>query len=146
KKLEKMIFSTQVDAHWLIKSTRFWYMYETTGGKKWYIVDPVKAEKRQLFDNDKLAAAISRIVKDPFDAKHLGLDSLKFIKDENWIQFEVKSTQDIDKKDSAAAAGTDGGGGGNGGGRRRGGGGGAAAGAGAASAKDKKIYYFEYNL
>ena len=64
KKLEKMIFSTSVDAHWLKKSDRFWYMYETTEGKKWYIVDPAKAEKRILFDNDKMAAAISRVVKE----------------------------------------------------------------------------------
>ena len=90
KKLEKMIFSTTVDPHWLKKSDRFWYMYETTEGKKWYIVDPAKGERQLMFDNDKMAAAISRIVKDPFDAKHLGLDSLKFIKDENWIQFEVE--------------------------------------------------------
>jgi dipeptidyl aminopeptidase/acylaminoacyl peptidase len=120
KKLEKMIFSTTVDPHWLKKSDRFWYIYETTEGKKWYIVDPAKAERQLIFDNDKMAAAISRIVKDPFDAKHLGLDSLKFIRDENWIQFEVKSTQDVDTKDSTAKK----------------------------EAKDskKKIFYFEYNL
>jgi dipeptidyl aminopeptidase/acylaminoacyl peptidase len=145
KKLEKMIFTTSVDPHWLKKSNRFWYVYETSEGKKWYIVDPVKAEKKVLFDNDKLAAAISRIVGDPFEAKHLGLDSMRFIKDENWIQFEVKSSQDADKKDSAA--GVSNGGGTNGGGRggRRGGGGGATAGAGAGGAA-KKVYYFEYNL
>jgi dipeptidyl-peptidase-4 len=102
KKLEKMVFSTAVEPHWLKKSTRFWYLYQTTEGKKWYLVDPVKGEKKPLFDNDRLAAAISLIVKDPFEAKHLGLDSLHFIRDENWIQFEVKSTQDNDKKDSAA--------------------------------------------
>lgn len=100
KKLEKMIFSTQVDPHWLKKSNRFWYMYETTEGKQWYVVDPAKGEKKVMFDRDKLAAAISRIVKDPFEAKHLGIDSLRFIKDENWIQFEVKSSQGADKKDS----------------------------------------------
>jgi dipeptidyl-peptidase-4 len=118
KKLEKMIFSTTVDPHWLKKTNRFWYVYETTEGKHWFIVDPAKPEKKSLFDNDQLAAAISRIVKDPFDAKHLGLDSLRFIKDENWIQFEVKSSQDEEKKtkkDSAAPA-------------------------------RKKVYYFEYNL
>jgi dipeptidyl aminopeptidase/acylaminoacyl peptidase len=119
KKLEKMIFSTQVDAHWLKKSDRFWYMFETTEGKKWYIVDPSKTEKKLLFDNDKLAAAISRIVKDPFDSKHLGLDSLKFIKDENWIRFEVKSTQEVERKDTAKKK---------------------------PSTPEKKIYYFEYNL
>lgn len=116
KKLEKLLFTTQVDAHWLKRTARFWYMYETTEGKKWYIVDPARGEKKQLFDNDRLAAAISRVVKDPFEAKHLGLDSMRFIKDENWIQFEVKSSENLHKqgstKDSTA----------------------------------KKVYYFEYNL
>ena len=71
-----MIFSLSVDPHWLKKSDRFWYMYETTEGKKWYIVDPAKGEKKVLFDNADLAAKITRIVKDPFDAQHLGLDSM----------------------------------------------------------------------
>ncbi len=114
-----MIFTTDVDPHWLNKSDRFWYMYETTEGKKWYIADPVKAEKKLLFDNDKRAAAISRIVKDPFAAKHLGLDSMKFIRDENWIRFEVKSTQDVDKKDSTKKD---------------------------SAKKEKKVFYFEYDL
>ncbi len=124
KKLDKMVFTTSIDPHWLKRSDRFWYMYETTEGKKWYIVDPASAGKRLLFDNEKLAAAITRIVHDPFDAKHLGLDSLRFIKDENWIQFEVKSTLDEEKKDSAAKN------------ERKPG----------APSKDKKIFYFEYNL
>lgn len=121
KKLEKLIFSTNVDPHWLKKSDRFWYMYETTDGKKWWIVDPVKAEKKLLFDNAELAAKITRIVKDPFDAQHLGLDSMRFIKDENWIQFEVKSTQEIEKKDTTAKKGTP-------------------------PVKEKKVFYFEYNI
>jgi len=116
KKLEKMIFTLNVEPHWLKKSDRFWYMYETTEGKKWWIVDPLKGEKKPLFDNERLAAAISLIVKDPFEGKHLGLDSLRFIRDENWIQFEVKSTQDAEKDKSDSAKGR------------------------------KKIFYFEYNL
>jgi dipeptidyl-peptidase-4 len=120
-KIGKLVFSTSVDPHWLKKTDRFWYMYETTEGKKWYIVDPVKGEKKLLFDNADLAAKITRIVKDPFDAQHLGLDSMRFIKDENWIQFEVKSTQEIEKKDTAAKKGTP-------------------------PVKEKKTFYFEYNI
>jgi dipeptidyl-peptidase 4 len=116
KKLDKMVFSLNVEPHWLKKSNRFWYMYETTEGKRWWIVDPAKGEKKTLFDNDRLAAAISLVVKDPFDAKHLGLDSLHFVRDENWIQFEVKSTQDAEKDKSDSSKGR------------------------------KKIFYFEYNL
>ena len=121
KKLEKMVFSTSVDPHWLKKSNRFWYTYETPNGKNWYIVDPAKAEKRQMFDKEKLAAQLTAIVKDPMDAQNLKIDSLRFIKDETWIQFEVKSTEEIEKKDTAAKKGTP-------------------------PAKEKKVYYFEYNL
>jgi dipeptidyl-peptidase-4 len=121
KKLEKLIFSTNVDPHWLKKTDRFWYMYETTDGKKWYIVDAAKQEKKLLFDNEKLAMQISKIVKDPFDAQHLGLDSMRFIGDETKIQFEVKSTQEIEKKDTTTKKD-------------------------AKATKEKKTFYFEYNL
>jgi hypothetical protein len=56
KKMEKMVFSTSVQAHWLKNSTRFWYSYETTNGKNYYIVDPTKRSKNVLFDNVNMAA------------------------------------------------------------------------------------------
>ena len=119
KKLEKMIFSTAVDPHWMKTGNKFWYTYETTSGKKWYVVDPVKLTKTPMFDNDKLAAAITRIVKDPFDGKHMSLDNLKFVKEEQWISFEVKSTAEETKKDTTKKA---------------------------TAAKEKKTFYFEYNI
>ncbi len=121
KKLEKMIFSLNVDPHWLKKSDRFWYVYETTEGKKWYIADAQKGEKKLLFNHAELAARLTRITDDPMDAQHLNIDSLRFVKDESWIQFEVKSTKEIEKKDSTAKKG-------------------------AAPVKEKKVFYFEYNI
>jgi dipeptidyl aminopeptidase/acylaminoacyl peptidase len=119
KKLEKMLFSTAVDPHWMKGGVKFWYTYETTTGKKWYVVDPVKMSKVPMFDNDKLAASITKIVKDPFDGKHLTIDNLKFVKDENWIQFEVKSTQDVEKKDTTKKG---------------------------PATKEKKVFHFQYNI
>jgi dipeptidyl aminopeptidase/acylaminoacyl peptidase len=119
KKLDKMIFSLSVDPHWLKQSNKFWYTYETSEGKQWIIVDPVKNEKKAMFDKDQLAASLTRIIKDPFDAQHLPIDSLKFIKDENWIQFEVKSSIEIDKPGAKKDAKAE---------------------------KVKKVFYFEYNL
>ncbi len=75
KRLDKMVFSTSVMPHWFKLSDRFWYSYETTEGKKWYLVDPAKSSKKPMFDNAKLAAEITKIVKDPFDAQHLPIDS-----------------------------------------------------------------------
>jgi dipeptidyl-peptidase-4 len=99
-KLERMVFSTSVDPHWLKGSDRFWYSYETTEGKKWYIVDPVIGQKKLMFDNDKIAAELTKIVRDPFDAQHLLIDSILFIKNENSIQFQVKSSLEVEIKDS----------------------------------------------
>ncbi len=126
KKQDKLLFSTNVDAHWLKKSSRFWYSYETTDGKKWYIVDPSKAEKRLMFDNAKLAAELTKIIKDASDAQHLLIDSIRFVKDEHFIQFEFKSTLDIEKKDTAGKKDS--------------------ASKAAIVEKGKKVFYFEYNL
>lgn len=120
-RLDKMVFSTSVDPHWLKKSNRFWYSYQTTEGKNWYIVDPVKNEKKQLFDKDRLAALLTGIIKDPFDGQHLSLDSLQFIGDENTIRFQVKSSIEVVIKDTSAKKG-------------------------ATPKKENKVFYFEYNL
>ena len=101
EKLKKMIFSTSVDAHWMKNSDRFWYEYETSDGKTWYVVDPLRKTKTPLFDKDKLAAEITKAVKDPFDGQHLKLDDLKLMEDENTVRFKVKSTADVLKSDWA---------------------------------------------
>ena len=99
KKVGKMVFSTNVDAHWLKNSERFWYAYESPSGKTYFIVDPANKTKKVLFDNVSMAAQISRLTKDPFDAQHLPIEKIKFIKNETVLQFEVKSTLiDKDKK------------------------------------------------
>lgn len=100
-KLRKMIFSTSVNPHWMKKSDRFWYEYESSDGKRWYVVDPVRKTKTELFDRDKLAAEITKAVKDPYDGQHLELDDLKLLEDENTIRFKVKSTADVLKSDWA---------------------------------------------
>jgi len=99
-RIRKMIFSGGVDAHWLKYSDRFWYEYETSRGKSYFIVDPAKRSKIPIFDNAKMAAEISRLTGDPFDAQNLPIKNLKFLDDENTIRFEIQSTLvDEDKKD-----------------------------------------------
>ncbi|WP_210463166.1 S9 family peptidase [Rufibacter roseolus] len=120
KKLEKLIFTTSLDPHWLKQTDRFWYQYETSNGKNWYIVDPATKSKQAIFNTDQLAAAITTIVRDPFDAQHLPIENLKFTEDEKNVQFEVKSTIDQVKKDRLDKK--------------------------AADSLEKKTFYFQYNL
>lgn len=89
--IQKMVHSTSVSPHWLKESNRFWYTYETTDGIAYYIVDLDRKQKKLLFDNVKMAADMSRLTGDPFDAQHLYISKLRFIKNETVLQFEVKS-------------------------------------------------------
>lgn len=119
-KLKKIVYSTAVDPHWLKLSNKFWYEYETPNGKEWYLVDPVARSKKKIFDNAKLAAGITTVIRDPFDAQHLPLENLKFSSNEKQISFEVKSSIDELKKDRKDLK--------------------------AADSMQKKIFYFNYDI
>ncbi|MFW6136546.1 MAG: DPP IV N-terminal domain-containing protein [Candidatus Aminicenantaceae bacterium] len=93
-RMKKMIFDTGVDAHWLKHSQRFWYSMEGTEGKFFAIVDPVKKTKEPLFDNAKMAAMLTELTKDPYEAKHLPIEKIKFVKEDTAIRFEVESSQE----------------------------------------------------
>src|SRR5947207_9698864 len=41
-KVNKLVFDTSVGPHWLESGDRFWYSYETSQGRRWWIVDPAK--------------------------------------------------------------------------------------------------------
>ena len=71
KKVGKMVFSTSVNPRWFKNSDKFWYNWQTTEGTFYYIADPASGSKKQVFDNAKLAAQLTEIVKDPFDAQNI---------------------------------------------------------------------------
>ncbi len=91
-KMQQLLYSTSVNPKWIEGSEKFWYDWKTSEGTFYYQVDPVRAAKSQIFDNDRLAAELTRITKDPWDSKHLPIRKIKFI-DENTLQFEVESSQ-----------------------------------------------------
>ncbi|MFQ5704218.1 MAG: DPP IV N-terminal domain-containing protein [Gemmatimonadales bacterium] len=95
-RINDLIYSTSVRPRWIEASQKFWYEWETSNGKSYTIVDPVQGSKRLLFDNDRIAAELTRITRDPWDGQHLPIRKIKFI-DENTLQFEVESSQDEEK-------------------------------------------------
>ena len=98
-KLKNMLFSTMVDPHWFQNGNSFWYEYKTSEGKFWYVVTPSQKKKELLFDRDKLAAELTEIVQDPFEARHLPVKNLKVDADGKTFTFEVVSSQDEQSKD-----------------------------------------------
>lgn len=106
EKLGKLLFSTKVQPHWMANGTSFWYSYKTSDGERWYIVNTATRQQRELFDRDEMAAQLTEIVKDPFDALHLPILKLKAKEDCRTFTFEVQSSQDkpkTDKKDGKKA-------------------------------------------
>jgi len=103
-KTAKLVHSTVLDPNWIEGTERFWYQWESSAGKSFYVVDPVAGTKRQLFDNDRIAAELTRITRDPWDGQHLPIRRIRFL-DANTLQFEVESSQDEERTDAEAERG-----------------------------------------
>ena len=129
-KIQEMVHSTTVSPSWIEGSERFWYEWENSDGTFYNIVDPVRGTKSQLFDNDRIAAELTRITLDPWDGQHLPIRNIRFI-DENTLQFDVESSQDedideeeeVDTEEEEEEEDTD-----------------------QQERSDKKMYYFEYDV
>jgi dipeptidyl aminopeptidase/acylaminoacyl peptidase len=103
-KMSKLVYSTAVNPRWIEGTERFWYEWETAAGKTFSLVDPVAGTKRSIFDNARLAAELSRLTRDPWDAQHLPIRRLRFL-DGNTLEFEVESSQDEVVSDTEAERG-----------------------------------------
>ncbi|MBE3130459.1 MAG: DPP IV N-terminal domain-containing protein, partial [Acidobacteria bacterium] len=95
-KVGKLVFDTAVQAHWLETGDRFWYGWETSRGRSFSIVDPLRAAKTPLFDNAKMAALLTRIVLTPYDSQHLPIKTVKFINKDTALRFEFEVQKDSD--------------------------------------------------
>lgn len=103
-RMSRLVYSTSVNPRWIQGSERFWYEYTTSAGKKFYLVDPVAGTKRELWDNDWLAAELTRIVRDPYDGQNLPVRAIRFVSPTT-LHFEVESSQDEERRDEEAERG-----------------------------------------
>jgi hypothetical protein len=103
-KITRMIYGTTAAPRWIEGTERFWYQWETAAGRSYYLVDPATGTRQTIFDNDRIAAELTRITKDPWDGQHLPIRSIKFL-DANTLQFEVESSQDEERRDADAERG-----------------------------------------
>ena len=59
KKVNQMVFSTQITPNWFRDSDKFWYSWRTPQGTRYYIVDPAKGTRTEVFDMDRLAMQVT---------------------------------------------------------------------------------------
>jgi dipeptidyl-peptidase 4 len=92
--VNQLVFDLSITPHWFTLSDKFWYSFRTTDGTKYYIVDPVKKSKSPLWDNVKIAAALSTLTNFPYDAQHLPVKRLKLVDKDTHMRFEVEIRKD----------------------------------------------------
>ena len=97
KHTRAMVHSTRIRPNWFRDSDKFWYSWETCTGRNYYIVDPAKRQKTEVFDLEDLAMQITEITHDPYDAAHLPLNLE--LKDDKYFLFDLDSK--TEKRDSA---------------------------------------------
>ena len=59
-KVRELVHSTSIQPRWIEEGDRFWYEWESPAGKSYNIVDPAAGSKHLLFDNDRIAAELTR--------------------------------------------------------------------------------------
>ncbi len=103
-KMSKLTYSTSVNPRWIGDTDRFWYQWDDSDGSHYYIVDPARGTKRELWDNDWIAAELTRITRDPWDGQNLPIRNIQFV-DANTLRFEVESSLDEEIPDEEAEVG-----------------------------------------
>ena len=82
------------DRHaWIEKTTRFWYRKSVKGGFEYNVVDAATLEKKIAFDHEKLAAALTKVLKEKVEAQKLPFRSITFVNKEKSIQFDVRESR-----------------------------------------------------
>jgi dipeptidyl-peptidase-4 len=108
RNIQDSVYGLDVSPRWIGESSDFWYRIQTREGKRFWIVDPDKRQKKPAFDHDKLALALSEKTEKSYGAGELPFDSITFLdKDRKKIEFEAEKkiwvvdleTYDIASKD-----------------------------------------------
>src|SRR5688500_10354533 len=77
----QLIAGDEVRATWMLDGNRFWYRNKTATGAEFVLVDPVNGTRAPLFDNTRLAAAMSTANDTSYDPNKLPFRTLRFTQD-----------------------------------------------------------------
>lgn len=84
------IFNTSIQSNWLKNGKSFWYRRAFKDSVREYIlVDAASGRKKPLFNHEKLAAALSKVMQKTFKADKLLLSNIKLDNDNKHIHFEA---------------------------------------------------------
>jgi dipeptidyl aminopeptidase/acylaminoacyl peptidase len=77
----RLVTGDEVQAQWMKDGSRFWYRNKVRQGAEFILVDPVRGARELLFDNARMAAAISTAADTSIDPSKLPFRTFRFAKD-----------------------------------------------------------------
>jgi dipeptidyl aminopeptidase/acylaminoacyl peptidase len=77
----RLVSGDSVRPQWLLDGNRFWYRNKTPSGADYVVIDPVRNIRGLLFDNARLAAAMSVARDTAYDPNRLPFATFKFTDD-----------------------------------------------------------------
>ena len=111
-----LVVAAPEPANWIEHTNTFWYRRAVRGGNDFVLYDVTSAQKRPVFDHDKLAASLSRVMSKPYTGLTLPFTAFAFADSGRRIAVRFDSTAWLCSladyacaKDSTAAAGRGGG-------------------------------------
>ncbi len=82
-----LVSHNQVTPNWLPDGNRFWYRNKLAAGAEFVLVDPARNTRRLVFDNARLAAAMSMASDTSYDPVKLPFSTFRFVDGERAIEF-----------------------------------------------------------
>ncbi|MBI3982202.1 MAG: DPP IV N-terminal domain-containing protein [Gemmatimonadetes bacterium] len=85
----RMVSGDSIDPQWMPDGNRFWYRNKVAAGAEYVMVDPVANVRRLVFDNARLAAAMSLAGDTSYDPIKLPFSTFRFADGERNVEFNA---------------------------------------------------------
>jgi dipeptidyl aminopeptidase/acylaminoacyl peptidase len=85
----RMVAGDSVGPEWLPDGNRFWYRNKVAAGAEYVLVDPTTNVRRLVFDNARLASAMSLAKDTSYDPVKLPFTRFRFVDGERAIEFNA---------------------------------------------------------
>lgn len=87
--LDPLVLGMASDPNWLEDGERFWYSARSRAGLEFFLVDPAANSRRAVFDNARLASAMSMAADTAYDPAKLPFTAFEFTEGTRAIRFRV---------------------------------------------------------